>query len=475
MKFRGTLILGVLALAMGAYIYFIEIKKTAKDEEIKAASEKIVDLDSAKVKAIKLNNTFGEITLEKNPQNQWTITSPVKDSADEPTVTGMLSSLTSEKFDQVVSENNADFKTYGLDQPKMSVTLTGANGETKKINLGIDATLPGKLYLQRDGENRVLFANQAFKLQVDKPLKDLRDKRIFRKNKNDVSFISIDYRNKSGHSHVDLAKNDSGWNLEKPFKEKADTETVQGFMTNVENLRATDFPSEKSGDKSELRKFSLDKPEMILTYKDKDGKVIDEMTVGPKKENNAYVTSSEASTVYQVYVSAAEQLVHKPEDFRDKKTPFEFNKDSASEITVKTGMVNLDLVKKGDSWELAQPDPRKTVSQIQVTNLLDKLSQFKVSEFFDKGKGLHSPKGTVILKDQKGETLLSLNWGEKTPSQRGYFVQTNKGKGVYGVEASLLDTLPGQTLVEAKTEASNKKPAEASSKPPLPESKGPSH
>ncbi len=466
MKFKSTWIFAALALALGAYIYLVEIKKAQNDEATKEANERIINAESDKVKAVELVNPKGKIKLEKDDKGAWQITEPVHDLADDYGVSSLLTSATTEKYDEVVAEGDADLKPFELDKPKMSMALTLKDGSVKKVSFGSEGAIRGKIYLQRDAEKKVLYGNSALKNQVDKSLKDLRDKKIFRKTSSDISQISLKYHKKDGDFKIVLDKKKSEWFMAGSDSEKSDSETVQGLLTAIENLRANDFASEKSDDASEMKQFGLSDPEIIIQLAGEGAKSLETLKFSPKKDNNVYVSIGSTKTVYQIFASSSEQFVHKADDFRDKRSAFLFNKDDIGEIILKTGLVDVDLLKKGENWDLAQPNPQKQVSQIQVTTFIDKLTTLKVSEFLDgeKPQGLNPPKGSVILMDKSGKSLFTMRWGEGTKSKKSYFVQPNKSKDVYGVEKSLVDSFPGQTMIETKTPASSS-PAPEKKKP----------
>jgi hypothetical protein len=457
MKFKGTYFLLLFAVLLGAYIYFVEIKKAAKDEDAKTLNEKVFgSQDVEKSKGLELKNTNGDVVIEKDAQNHWQIKSPIQDLADDQTISGMLTSLSSEKFDDVVAEGAVDLKIYGLDNPKDVLTLTLADGKKIAVKVGIDAPMTGKLYLKRDDEQKVLFGNNSIKFQCEKSLKDLRDKRIFRGDKSQIESLDISYKSAAPPFHVELKKTGPLWMEIKPNAEQADQETVTSVLSALDSIRATDFASEKAAEPSERKKYLLTNPTTEFVAKDKDGKVLSKILVSAKKDNNIYMISEVQgqNSIYQLFSTAADGLIKKPEDFRDKKTPYEFKKEDVSEIILKTSMADFDLLKKASGWELAHPEKDKDVSQIQISSLLEKLGALKTTEFIKQEipKGLTpNPKGIITLKNSKGEILNSFAWGEKTKSQKSYFMKTFKSGGnSLGVDSSLIDGLPGQTLVETR-------------------------
>lgn len=477
-EFKSTFILAGVAVMMGLYIYFIEIKKKESDEKAKEASERVFSFEAGKAKELKIKNSFGDFELEKNEKGEWVIKFPISDTADQAVIAGFLESLANEKFDQVVSEDESEYKQYGLDAPKLTVTVDTADGKTEKVLIGGDAAISGKIYIKREADKKVLFANVNLKTQLDKPIKELRDKRVFRGDKSDVTFLSLKYHRKDNNQQILLEKKDSGWHLVQPVNEVADRDAAQAIVTAVaENLRAVDFPSEGGTAQKNIKKFQLDNPEVQLVLSNKDRKVIDTINISSGKGKTHFAYLLGKAPIYQVDEGSVNMLVKKVDDLRDKTRPFKFNKDGIKQLSIKTGLVKYDIVKK-DKWELAVPDEKKQVNQNQVSNLLEKLSNMKVSDFLsgESPRGLNRPKGSIELKDAEGKELFSLAWGEKNKTLKNYFVRTNLNEKPVGVDVAVIDTLPGQTLVEEKkapeaTDVNKAQMSKVPEKPALPGTK----
>ena len=70
MRGRSTIILLVLAAALGAYLYFIDAKKPVTDDK---AKEKIFTADATKVDQLEVKSATGEVTSLKKDASGWTI------------------------------------------------------------------------------------------------------------------------------------------------------------------------------------------------------------------------------------------------------------------------------------------------------------------------------------------------------------------------------------------------------------------
>lgn len=462
MKFKGTYLGLALAIGLGAYIYFVELKKDKENE----SKTKIVDMDTDKVKKLKFKNSHGEISVEK-VEKDWKLTSPVADLADGAAINSVLSTIATESSDTTVT-GKTDLKPFGLAEDKVVLEWEQEGKPPQKLSVGDEAPLAGKLYVRINGASEIRVVSSLIKTQVEKTLKDLRDKKLFRDAKEAISQVKIKVNRKDLRGDTTLSKKDGNWLIEKGSESlKADKDTVQSVLNQIEGLRASEFSSETGNDPKTLKEFGLTQPEVILEAFNDAKKSLFKMQVSSKKEGNAYAVVEGRPTVFQIFGSTADSFAKKGDDFRDKKGPFEFDRTMVKEIELKTGMFETQILNKENAWKLKADDPKKEVSQVQVGNLLQKLSDLKVAEFVTDKVLEKKLDKKVSLKDSEGKEVLTLLWGEKSKTQK-YFVKSSKDNGVYGVETASLDTLPAQTLLKEKGAPDSVMPKE-STDPELPE------
>ena len=116
----STLILLVVALGLGGYLYFVESDRPVPDENAKA---KVFAYDSTKINQLQIKSSTGEVTsLRKGANDIWTIVQPTNAPADRNAVSDVVTNLANLEEQRVVDENAADLKTYGLAEPVVDVT-----------------------------------------------------------------------------------------------------------------------------------------------------------------------------------------------------------------------------------------------------------------------------------------------------------------------------------------------------------------
>src|SRR5262245_34481276 len=112
---RNTLILLVLAAAIGSYSYFVESKHTPASEKAEETRAKVFDkLDSTKVDDITIRGSAGETTHLKKTGTAWQIVAPVQTGVDDTEVSGLVTNLGTVEVNRVVDADPKDLGKYGL-------------------------------------------------------------------------------------------------------------------------------------------------------------------------------------------------------------------------------------------------------------------------------------------------------------------------------------------------------------------------
>jgi hypothetical protein len=165
MKPRTLLVLLVLVLGLGSFIWFYE-RELPSSEERAELEKKAFPLKKDEVTAVTLQSDAGTVRLEKvslpapkkkeaNEEDgeeltetpvEWRIVEPVKARADTMTVDGLLDALAS--LDTVRILDDVNPKEVGLDRPRASVRVKTADGE-KVLKIGAEIPTSGTPRLPR--------------------------------------------------------------------------------------------------------------------------------------------------------------------------------------------------------------------------------------------------------------------------------------------------------------------------------------
>jgi len=388
---KSFLILLVIALGLGAYIYFVESKREPTES---AATKKpsVFTLDPDKVEEIQVKSAKGETTTLKKTGAKWQITAPEALDADETEVTGLLSTLKGLELQRTIDEKPATVNQYGLEPVRISVAFRAA-GETTmhKLDLGSKTPTGGDLYARSDGQPKVFLISSFVEDSLNKTTFAFREKNILKFARDDVDNISLET---TGNTPLALAKKGADWRLNKPVDAKADFGTVDNIVGQLFQARMKAIVAPDGT--NDLKKYGLDKPDATVTLG--AGSTRATLAIGSKQDDNSlYARDLSRPMVFTVDKTLLEDLKKKPDDFR-KKDLFEFRSFTALGLDITTGGQTYTYGKEKpaaaakdakdaspavEKWKQLKP-AAKDVDQTKFTDLLTTLSNLRADKFADK-------------------------------------------------------------------------------------------
>jgi hypothetical protein len=385
---RSFLILVVLALGLGAYIYFVEMKRdpTAADETKK---EKVFALEPGKIDEVEVRAASGDVTTVKKAGDTWQIVAPETLEADTTEVGGLVSTLESVERQRTIDENPASVKAFGLEPPRFTVSFKAA-GESAPRRLQVGGRTPtgADLYARIEGQPAVFLISSYVEDSLNKSTFNLREKSVLKFDREAVDSVSLA---PAGDKPVTLVRKGNAWRLAAPVDAKADFSAADGIVSRVFQARMKGIePADAAGN---LKKYGLDKPQATATFG--AGSTRATLALGAKKEGDdtaIYARDLSRPLVFTVEASLVDDLKKQPGDLRAKDV-FEFRSFSATgvDFTLNGQAVTFSKEKPagGDQssavevWKLTKP-AAKDLDQTKATDLLTTLSNLRAEKFADK-------------------------------------------------------------------------------------------
>ena len=222
---RSTLILLVVAVGLGAYIYFVERHRAPAPEE--EPNEQLFDFEAEVVSELQVTSGDGTVTELTRDGDSWQVVSPVQTTADDTTASSIASSLASLEVRRVIAggeedpDGPVDLEPFGLDNPSLDVGFAAAGAETRHLLIGDQTPTGSDRYAKLSDSNRVFLIASYLNFTFDKTTFDLRDKTILDFERDDVDVLSITMENRV----IRLTKDGDDWRLAEPW----DVEAVGSF------------------------------------------------------------------------------------------------------------------------------------------------------------------------------------------------------------------------------------------------------
>jgi hypothetical protein len=399
---RSTLILLLLAAVGGALVYFLEIKPGKARDEKEDTSKSAFSFKREDINSVSITRAGQTVTID-NDNNQWTIKQPVNARADESAVSSLTNELASAKVERTLPANSGDLKSYGLDNPQVTLGIKLKSGEQHTIKLGSKDFSGLAVYGQVDGSKDVAMIPISLFTNADKQLDDLRDKSLLGSTQYEISGLTLTNSN----GRIVLAKKDTDWTIKSPIESAADDSEVSSLLSEIGSAKAAAFVSETADD---LSKYGLDKPAASVTAQLQTG---GERSIlfGSKVENQYYAKASDRPQIVKVDSALFDKINAKLATLRSKEIA-KIKKDEITRVEIRNP--NLTLVaekdKDKDKWVIKEPADKKD-KEAQSYKLFDPIETNKASEIIDKptaaqSKLLAKPAVEVKFTGKDGKTTV---------------------------------------------------------------------
>jgi hypothetical protein len=394
---RSFLLLLVVALGLGAYIYFVEWERDPMADAT-AKKDKVFSTESSTYQQIDIQAASGETTTLRKVNGLWEIVAPEAVPTDSSEVGGLLSTLDSLEIQSVVDENPASAAAFGLEPARFSVAFTpeGATAPTR-LQIGRKTPTGGDLYARVEGQPRVFLISGYLEDSLNKTPFSLRDKTVLKFERDGADTLTIE---RSGATGMTFAKKGSDWRFAKPYDAKADFNLVDGIVGRLSQARMTAIVA-ADGTK-DLKTYGLDKPQATATVG--EGSTRATLALGAKHDDGGlYARDLSRPMVFTVEASLLEELTKAPDDFR-KKDLFEFRSFSAVGVDLTVGGQAMTFEKRpapapspspspaageeappppADVWKQMKP-AEKDIDQSKLVDLLTTMSNLKAETFTEK-------------------------------------------------------------------------------------------
>jgi hypothetical protein len=400
----STLILLVVALGLGGYLYFFEAERPVADPDAKTP---VFTYDAAKINQIEIKSSGGEITaLRKGANDTWTIVKPIEAPADRNAVSDIVTNLSKVEEQRVVDENAADLKTYGLAEPRVEVTFhVEGEKEPKRILIGEETPTSSGTYAKLPNGNRVFLVDSGLQTAVNKPTFDFRDKAALSFDQTKVTSLEL----VSASQTIRLEKSDNEWNLVKPVQAPADFVSVNGVLGQLQSAQMTAL-KERPEEIKDLKPYGLDKPVVVATLG--MGGTSMKFELGKEADTGSVWGRDPARpAVFSINNGVAMELQKRVEDFRRKEV-FDFRPFNTTRFEITRGKETRAFERvKGtgenavDTWKQVAPST-KTVDSSNLEGALLDFSNLRAESFVataGAATGHNNPAAVVVVKFDDGK------------------------------------------------------------------------
>lgn len=262
----------------------------------------------------------------------------------------------------------------------------------------------------------------------------------------DAQIQSVDLQ-KKGSTPVTLSKDKTKWVITAPQAYAADQDTATSLVSSFSGLNADSVIDDAPTD---LGKYGLTDPSLVVTAHEKNGKVHklmfgDDIPAG----SSVYLQVAGDKKVYSASSSLKSGFNKELNDLRDKRL-MTFDSTQVSRVEVVTPKSDIEFGKANQTdWQIVKPGPYRADS-FQVEDILRKLSDAKMDltakpddALFNSG----TPVATAKVTDASGVQTL-----EVRQNKTDYYAKSSQVAGTYKVASDL-----GTLLAKPVEDFRNKK------------------
>lgn len=398
---RSFLGLLVILIALGAYLYFVESKRTPGDSGEKR--DKVFAVEADQIEEIRVRSEAGETTTLRKTGSEWQIVEPVSAKPDDAEVSGLTSNLASLEIQRVVDENAADLEEYGLAKPRVEVAFK-AGGQERRLQIG-GKTPPGTdLYARLADEKRVFLISSYLDTTFNRTTFDLRDKAALAVDRDKVDVVEV----AAGARTMRFEKKNGEWQMTSPVTARADYSTVEGLVGRLSTLQMKSITEPEPKD---VARFGLAKPAATVRLGTGSSQAV--LAIGSSAgEGTVYARDLSRPAVFTIESGVADDVKKEPAEYRLKDlfdarafnaTRVEIVRNGQSFTFEKTRAKNKDGQEE-EKWRQTSPTARE-VDQAKVDALISAATAARATSFVGKSGGtpVEKPELTVTILSEEGK------------------------------------------------------------------------
>ncbi|MBK7950311.1 MAG: DUF4340 domain-containing protein [Deltaproteobacteria bacterium] len=244
---RTTGLLALVALVLGAFVYFYEIEgETGRETEREAEKQIFAGLEADSIESLELTTSDGITARFERREGDWRVVSPIEGAGDATALDAITSALAGLARAGSVASAPGDLAQFGLGDAARIVRFE-AKGASHALAVGRPTPVGGNVYVRADEADEVAYV-ESYRLNALKHgLTELRDRRIVRLAPEALARLVIAWPEAESTTAVELERDASEvWQIRRPIAARADQQTVRELISNLEYLQATGFLDERT-------------------------------------------------------------------------------------------------------------------------------------------------------------------------------------------------------------------------------------
>lgn len=378
MNFKKTLLLaGVLVAAVLYLTKVSEPRRKAELNKDKLFGSVEVSQVSRFSEAPKDGAAFSVVpAVAAQGELSWTLADLPTAKVDDGVVAGLVSVLKGLAFEGPISEqeSGSDLSVFGLDKPALTVTIQMKDGAQKEVSFGKKSEYLSKRYAKIAGVQGLYLVDEAGFQSLHKGRADIRAKTPIKFNTADVREVVLE----SSLGRVLITQPAVGeWKVVDSEARAGSKQDIEVLLNDVRSLNVEEFVD---GGESRPRAFGLDKPNVTVAIKLRDGlkeSLIRVLIGEAPNTKETFFTYDGAPSVFKVPAEKGIPLRKGIIDLRDRRLLNFETKDIEKLVSGGTADVPVDIQAAAMDWTVNG----KMSDPVFVEDLLTNISTLTAVDF----------------------------------------------------------------------------------------------
>ncbi len=437
MQFRNTLIVLVLLILVGGYIYFFQAGKPEKQ------TQKLFNVKADDITRLVLKYPGQEIEVERSGGG-WKMVKPIRTDADTSAITTLTHEIANADLKRTVDEHPTDLAPFSLDKPAVTVVVSTKDKTYPGIEVGKKAPIGYSVYVKATDKPAVMLTSGGFGPGTKRTVSDLRDHTLMSFKADDVNKLVV---KQDDSAPVELTKEHGKWKIVKPVPYGADTERVTTLLSSLANARIDDFTNDNP---TNVAQYGLDKPAVEVSVFTGPAQSRQSLEFG-KRESGAkddyYVRRGEKPNIYTVHSYVFADANKALNDLRDR-TVMAFDPDKVEQVKFVSGGKSFAVARGKDGKWTETNGGKSDADPAKVRQFIDRLHDLKAETIVQDSTanlekfGLNQPGEEVALLDKDGKVMGTVklarierhNENDKTaPARTDYYALAGGKPTIYKI------------------------------------------
>jgi hypothetical protein len=431
---KSTLLLVLIAAALGGFVYWHEFVRVPKQQNNKT-NPAVFHFQPEDVASLTLTRPEVNIVIQRDGST-WQIVAPVKTRANKSAVSSLLDDVTLARSSRSLTPSGNQLQVFGLATPAATLDFRLKDGKQHRLLVGAQDYNGQQAYARIGGSKQAILVPVSVRQDALKTLGDLRDNSVLGISNDDVKSFTL----KSPAGDVEAARSASGsdWSIEQPKKLAGDSVAISQLLTHVSSAKIAKIVSENP---ASLDRYGLAHP--AISFEAHLGAGGDRtLSLGRKQDGQVFARDSSREMVFLVPADLATQLRLSLFALRDKRLLHSLPEDF-SQVDYRAGSVHFSFgVDKKGKWTVFAPAAEKG-KPVANWKVFDPLSSANATAIFN------SPPASLMAKVAHPAieiTLTRTDGGKKIfrisrPEGDHVYVWISDATGIYQLAKSSIDSL----------------------------------